>query len=236
MHGAPREPRAELDEPRLGQAERQLRSLEAHHERRRELGRHRDRARPPDLLVHAQADPHGHAREIDAVVCREPEREQRRDHARLVVLGTQPRDTVALDAGTTVPGPLGADRVDVRGQQQLGPRVPSQQEVVRGPLNARAGRGDAQIPGPLDQVVDDRVLLAGERGDLDLPNELVASPSERVHYSPREPQGPVIAAVMPGTWMLTNSHFPSGEKRGPANSACPIPSPAEAPSSGTVGS
>ena len=37
-------------------------------------------------------------------------------------------------------------------------------------------------------------------------------------YKPRLAQSPVIAHVMPGTWMFTNSHVPSGLKRGPANS------------------
>ena len=57
-----------------------------------------------------------------------------------------------------------------------------------------------------------------------------------VAHRPRLAQSPVMAHVMPGTWMLTNNHWPSGEKVGPANSEKPVPSPAEGPSSGTVGS
>jgi hypothetical protein len=36
---------------------------------------------------------------------------------------------------------------------------------------------------------------------------------------PRD-QGPVIAKVIPGVWMFTKSHLPSGLKQAPAHSDC----------------
>ena len=47
---------------------------------------------------------------------------------------------------------------------------------------------------------------------------LADTPRREPGYKPRLAQGPVMAQVMPGTWMFTNSHLPSGLKHGPANS------------------
>ena len=45
-----------------------------------------------------------------------------------------------------------------------------------------------------------------------------SSRSQSRRLKPRHFQGPVIANVIPGVWMFTNSHSPSGLKQAPAHS------------------
>ena len=106
------------------------------------------------LLVDAEADPHGERLDWDAGVLRHQQREQRRHDAPLVILRPEPDDPVAANLDSAVPIPRRADRVDVRGQQQLGALAPPDEQVVRRAFHGLPVGGKPELGAPRDQVVD----------------------------------------------------------------------------------
>ena len=65
-----------------------------------------------------------------------------------------------------------------------------------------------------------RSVRRPRRGEGRAPATILPEPSVKVsRFQPRNLfHGPVMASVIPGTWMLTNRTLPSGEKVGPVNS------------------
>ena len=223
-----------LDEPAFGEPHAELGPLQTDHEPRPQRRRHGERALAAALLVDAEADRDGERRDRDAGVLRHQQREQRRHDAPLVVLRPEPDDQVAADLDGAVPVPRRADRVDVRGQQQLGALAPPDEQVVRRALHRLPVGGQPELGAARDQVIDGLVLLVGERRDG---HEIDQLPACQVGPFGEVAGGSIdgaIAYCLPLTEMTAEPRIADRPRRGAGARPRPAPSRVHGPPPGPV--
>lgn len=71
-----------------------------------------------------------------------------------------------------------------------------------------------------DQGGSPKISQTGGSRDGMKPSRLPVLVPRLARLFVHQPHGPVIAKVIPGVWMLTKSHLPSGLNTAPAHSCC----------------